>query len=136
MNKKLSLFVFAALIVVAGILVYKNRTEVTHYDTALIDDTSNGKTETLHTGQQFTVTLPNPGDGGYQFDNPEYDTSLMHLDDHTHLAPESNVPLGNFGTDVWTFSALKAGATDLTITSSRSWNGEKGNTFKTSLLIK
>lgn len=86
-----------------------------------------GKTITLTTGQTFLVTLSNPGDGGYVFDNPQYDASLLQLNSHLHTSPISStsspVTPGNFGTDSWQFVALKPGTTDLTITAAQPWNG-------------
>ncbi|MEI8130358.1 MAG: protease inhibitor I42 family protein [bacterium] len=137
MNTKLSLGILVSLLVVAGVLTYRNREIIVkNAPVVSILESGNGKVEALAVGQKFTLTLPNPGDGGYQFDNPEYDTSLVHLDNHTHLAPQANAPLGNFGTDIWEFTSLAKGSTDLTISASRSWNGEKGNTFKTSIFIR
>ncbi len=137
MNKKSTFLILVLLLVIAGVLTYKNRgVIVKNMPVVSIQEAGNGKIETLAVGQKFTVTLPNPGDGGYQFDNPEYDTSLVHLDGHTHASPQTSAPMGDFGIDTWNFSVLKSGTTDLVISSSRSWNGEKGNIFKTALLIK
>ena len=99
-----------------------------------------GKTIELIKSQSLTITLSNPGDGGYTFDDPQYDASLLRLDSHVHNNPMSasaTVPVsGNFGTDVWQFSPLKSGTSDLIITATRSWNGGGTVTmFKVSVVV-
>jgi len=92
-----------------------------------ITESDTGKTITLAKDQKFTVTLSNPGDGGYSFDDPQYDASLLRLDSHVHNNPASTSSTvqvsGNFGTDVWQFSPLKPGISDLIITATRPWSG-------------
>ena len=137
MNKKISFGILVSLLIIAAVLTYKNREVVVkNLPIISLQEVGNNKVENLAVGQTVTVTLRNPGDGGYQFDNPEYDTSLVHLDGHTHASPQANAPMGDFGTDTWSFTALKAGATDLVITASREWNGEKGFTYRTSFVIQ
>ncbi len=77
-----------------------------------------GKTITLSLRQTLKMTLRNPGDGGYIFDPLQYDSSLLRLVSHIHTPPTTNA-IGNFGTDTWTFSALKAGSTALKVTATR-----------------
>ncbi len=101
-----------------------------------LTDKDNGRTIAAKKSDGFYVTLSNPGDGGYLFDNPEYDTSLLHLVNHIHNPSISNTP-GDFGSDVWEFVTLKAGITDLTINASRPWKKDDSvNIFKVSLAIK
>ena len=103
-----------------------------------ITSDDNGKVVTLAKSQHVEIVLGNPGDGGYQFDAPEYDTSLLHLNTHSHIAPTSKNALpGNFGTDVWEFTAIKSGSTDVSITATRPWKGgDTVSVFKSSFLIK
>jgi len=35
----------------------------------------------------IVITLRNPGDGGYVFDEPEFDPSVLELESHEHLPP-------------------------------------------------
>ena len=101
-----------------------------------LDTGNNGKVIPITVGQVFVITLGNPGDGGYLFDNPEYDTSLLHLMSHVHNPP-TNSALGNYGTDAWQFTTLATGTTDVTITASRPWKTDDAvNIFKASLSIK
>ena len=78
----------------------------------------NGQAVTLVQGQTLEVTLQNPGDGLYSFDQPKYDVTVLRFVDHLHQAPVNN-NIGNSGTDSWGFVAIKAGSTTLTITATR-----------------
>jgi len=78
----------------------------------------NGQPVTLDQGQTLKVTLQNPGDGLYSFDQPQYDAAVLRFVDHLHQGPTNN-NVGNFGTDSWDFVAIKAGSTTLTITATR-----------------
>jgi predicted secreted protein len=95
-----------------------------------------GKMLTVDTSQIIEISLPNPGDGGYTFDNPEFDTSLIHLNNHYHNAPATKNP-GDFGNDVWQFVAIRQGVTDITIIASRPWDkGGKSVIFRSSFGVK
>ena len=76
-------------------------------------------------GQKIQLTLRNPGDGGYQFDEVTLDMSLLILDSHTHTSSPNNGMVGNFGTDTWIFTAVGSGKTTIKITASRSWEKDQ-----------
>jgi predicted secreted protein len=78
----------------------------------------NGQPVSLVKGQTLDITLQNPGDGLYSFDQPKYDATVLRFVDHLHQDPTNNY-VGNFGTDSWDFVAIKAGATTLTFTATR-----------------
>ena len=78
----------------------------------------NGQPVALAKGQTLEVTLQNPGDGLYSFDQPEYNATVLRFVSHLHQGPSNN-NVGNFGTDSWDFTAIKAGSTTLTITATR-----------------
>jgi predicted secreted protein len=78
-----------------------------------------GKTIDVTKGQTFDLTLGNPGDGGYAFDIPLYNSSLLTLVKHTHTPPPNSDRVGDFGTDTWEFSATSTGSTALKITATR-----------------
>lgn len=86
-----------------------------------VDYNENGKTIAAAQGQTLTLTLGNPGDGGYAFDAPQYNTMVLSLINHTHIAPASNA-IGDFGKDTWEFKALKTGTSALNITATRSFD--------------
>jgi predicted secreted protein len=83
-----------------------------------INAQQNGKTVSLAQGQVLKITLGNPGDGGYNFDTPAYNSAVLSLKGHTHTASISNA-VGDFGTDTWEFSTLKSGTSELTISATR-----------------
>lgn len=81
-----------------------------------------GKTISIAQGEKVKLILQNPGDGGYAFDAPKYDTSVLTLADHIHNSPAASNVSGNFGTDTWEFTAKNPGSTSLTVTASRPWD--------------
>jgi len=80
-----------------------------------------GSTASVTMGQTLSLTLGNPGDGGYQFNNPQYKTSVLTLQSHTRQNGTSNI--GDFGKDTWTFTAKGSGTTTLEVTASRGSTG-------------
>jgi predicted secreted protein len=103
-----------------------------------LTSSNNGGTVTLARGQNLQVTLCNPGDSGYQFNTPTYNASFLQLNSHNNI-PSNNVAGsagGCYGNDVWQFSALQSGTTNLTITATRPWTGGGTVTsFTTSIVI-
>ncbi|ASU36493.1 protease inhibitor I42 family protein [Mucilaginibacter xinganensis] len=87
----------------------------------MIDYSNSGKTIKVSRGQIINLTLGNPGDGGYVFDAPEYNSKVLSLIANTHQPPISNA-IGDFGKDIWQFKALASGSSNLTITATRSFD--------------
>jgi predicted secreted protein len=85
------------------------------------DYSENGKTITVVKGQTLKLTLGNPGDGGYAFDTPKYNSAVLSLTDHTHIASTSGA-IGDAGKDTWEFKALKNGRSTLSISATRSFD--------------
>ena len=101
-----------------------------------LDDNSNSKLIKIASGQDFEIMLNSPVDLAFKFDGPEYDTSLLHLNNHVHN-PATGTSTTNPGTDAWQFTTLKAGATDITITASRATSTkETVNIYKATVSIK
>jgi predicted secreted protein len=86
-----------------------------------ITEQDNGKTISISQGEILKINLGNPGDGGYDFDAPQYNLSVLSLKDHVHTPPATN-RVGDFGRDTWEFSATKTGTTVLTIIAMRPWD--------------
>ena len=82
------------------------------------DYSANGKTISVVKGQSLILTLGNPGDGGYAFDAPQYNTAVLSLTNHTHIAPTSGA-IGDFGKDTWEFKTIKGGNSTLSVTATR-----------------
>jgi predicted secreted protein len=87
-----------------------------------INASANGKTTTISENQTLTITLGDPGDGGYTFDPLQYDQSVLKLVTHRLNPPPANSPTGDFGTDTWSFNALKSGSTTVVITATQGNN--------------
>ncbi len=106
-----------------------------------LTDKDNHKSVTVGVGDVINITLNNPGDGGYTFENPEYDTSIFHLNNHTHIDPKTDNQMhpvvGNFGSDTWQFVAIKKGVTTITIDASQPWSKDsKINIFTTTATVQ
>jgi predicted secreted protein len=78
-----------------------------------------GKTVAVSSGQTVSLTLGNPGDGGYVFDAPQCDTTVLHLNKHTFTPPANSLLVGAAGSDTFEFMPLKKGISTLAITASR-----------------
>jgi len=89
-----------------------------------------GKIVAVSKGQTISVTLENPGDGGYSFNAWQYDNTVLNLNSHTHINPTNTNVAGDFGTDVWVFSTLKTGSSAVLLTASRG-----SATIVTSLMV-
>jgi hypothetical protein len=82
--------------------------------------TDSAKTISVSPGQTISITLGNPGDGGYQFNTWQYNAGVLHLDSHTHANPANPMSMvGDFGTDTWQFTPLSSGTSLFKITASR-----------------
>ena len=93
----------------------------------VLDAYNNGKTIALKSGRTFTITLTNPGDGGYSFMPPTYDPSMLKLVAHNHKIRKHPAP-GDFGSDDWEFKIIgKNGQSNLLIQAKRSWEAGKEN---------
>ncbi len=79
----------------------------------------NGKSVMVTQGEKINITLGNPGDGGYVFGSWQYDSSILQLNSHIRVTPTNTSIVGDFGSDVWLFTALKSGKSALSITVSR-----------------
>lgn len=79
-----------------------------------------GKTISVINGEKILITLGNPGDGGFTFDNWQYNSSVLKLAGHTRNYPPANSPTGDFGSDTWQFSAIASGTSNLKITATQS----------------
>ena len=105
-----------------------------------LTSSDNGRTFEVVKGQIITVTLCNPGDGGYQFDTPQYDSSILSLISHINVPINPPNPPGYsggcYGNDVFKFQALKVGTTELEITASRGWSGgDTANMFNSTFTV-
>jgi predicted secreted protein len=101
--------------------------------------TDTGRVVVLQKGQVFSVTLFNPADGGYNFTNWAYDTTVLHLDTHLHTPPAQHSAPGDSGTDTWRFTTLKSGTTNLQMSIARGLLGAPNDVidlFKTTIKVQ
>ncbi|MDP9081398.1 MAG: protease inhibitor I42 family protein [Bacteroidota bacterium] len=83
-----------------------------------VDAQQNGKTIAVSKGQTIKITLGNPGDGGYSFNAPQYNSAVLSIGSHTRI-PSTTGAVGDAGKDSWEFKALTSGQSDLTFTATR-----------------
>lgn len=107
------------LIVVATIVSCKKDNAQSVNANVKLTVTDTGKVVAVSKGQTISITLGNPGDGGYSFNNWQYDNTILNLNSHTHINPTTSNLVGDFGSDVWVFSAIKTGTSTMLLTASR-----------------
>ncbi len=129
--KKLLLGLFMFSFFVIGSQVQAATLELTSSNT--------GNTFQITKGQTLKITIASPGDGGYTFDTPRYDSSILQLTNHQHLNPNvyyGSIVVGNFGSDYWEFLALNSGSTKLEITATRQWiGGDTATLFSSTIIV-
>jgi len=111
---------------------------ITTYESYNLKDEDSNKTIEINKGDNIIVTLRDRGDGGYVFDNPQYDSQILKLIDHQDNPPAPDAPLGDFGTDTWTFLGIEEGSTDLLINIYHPWEKEESikTIFELSITVK
>jgi len=117
--KSKTILTLVAIVAFAGVLASCKKENNSNSSVVKINASNNGKTVNILNGQKLQVSLGNPGDGGYKFDPPKYDSTLLRLNSHINIPPTNKMVVGDFGTDVWEFGALKSGSAALTITARR-----------------
>ncbi|QEC75046.1 protease inhibitor I42 family protein [Mucilaginibacter ginsenosidivorax] len=100
-----------------------------------LTSTDSGSTATVSMGQTISLTLGNPGDGGYQFNDPKYNSSVLTLVSHKENVGVHAGMIGDFGKDIWTFTAKGSGTTTLEVTAHRG-NTEIISMFSNQIVVK
>jgi inhibitor of cysteine peptidase len=102
------------------------------------DASSSGKQIEIAVGGSITVTLDSNATTGYSWElkgisNP----AILEKTDNKYEAPTSGL-MGAGGNEVWTFKALKAGTTTLSMEYSQPWEGgQKGaSSFNVTVVAK
>ena len=107
-------------------------------DQVSIDASSSGKTVNIAVGGTLTVTLDSNVTTGYSWELKEIgDTDVLQKTDNKYVAP-ANGAIGAGGKEVWTFKALAAGTSTLTMYYSQPWaGGQKGaKIFSLTVVVK
>ncbi len=116
--KTKSVIAFFAIALVAIATSCKNTAVNPNLPVIQLTAQDNGKTTLVSQGQLVQLTLSNPGDGGYDFDAPQYQKAVLSLKSQVHTLPTSG-NIGDFGTDTWNFEALRSGPGTITVTATR-----------------
>jgi predicted secreted protein len=87
--------------------------------TVYVTQDQNGTIVHMNKAHLLNVTLHNYGDGGYTWAVSRIDTSMLRQD--TKFTWGSSGMMGDFGKDTFTFTALKAGSTTLSLECKRAF---------------
>jgi predicted secreted protein len=125
-NKVIYIFglVISALIIattaigVASILT--GETNKGNSTTKFITAEDSGTTLSLKKGDKVNLELKNYGDGGYTWEIVTLDEKILSLSEKSHS--QTSGFMGDFGSDIWVFTAEKTGSTTLELKCSRSWD--------------
>jgi len=102
------------------------------------DVSSSGKQIEIAAGGSFTITLDSNATTGYNWELKGIsDTAVLEKADNKYEAPASGL-MGAGGKEVWTFEAMKAGTSTLTMEYSQPWAGgqKSANTFSLTVVVK
>jgi inhibitor of cysteine peptidase len=102
------------------------------------DVSSSGKQIEIAAGGSFTITLDSNATTGYSWELKGIsDTAVLEKADNKYEAPASGL-MGAGGKEVWTFEAMKAGTSTLTMEYSQPWAGgqKSANTFSLTVVVK
>ncbi len=90
-------------------------------------------------GDTFTITLDSNATTGFQWTVQANiaNESILNQKAHDYVAPNGNA-LGQAGTEQWTFKAVNAGTTTVSLSYDHTWEGgEKGvRTFELTAIVK
>jgi inhibitor of cysteine peptidase len=131
-----SKLLFTGLVVIALLVMTACSRPVSQ---ASVDESDSGKqVEIWANGGLLTVTLESNQTTGYSWELKEIsDPSVLQKTDSKYETPTSGL-VGAGGKEVWTYKALKAGTTTLSMEYSQPWEGgQKGaKSFTLTVVVK
>jgi inhibitor of cysteine peptidase len=82
-------------------------------------------------GSSFTVALWSNQTTGFKWSGSAVigDQTIVQQTDHKYVAPEAKEVVGAAGNEVWTFKAVKAGTTMVSMEYSQPWEGGQKDAF-------
>jgi len=101
--------------------------------TKSISAADSGTIITLNKNDKIQLTLKNYGDGGYTWTIQRQDSGKIALLSQSHI---NGTALGDFGSDIWVFSALQPGTSSLELVCARPWNNESCATFTIQVVVQ
>ncbi|MDH7517534.1 MAG: protease inhibitor I42 family protein [Candidatus Thermoplasmatota archaeon] len=125
-NKVIYMFglVISAVIIVTTAIsvvsILKAKTTDENHTTKFITAEDNDATLFLKKGDKLNLELRDYGDGGYTWEIVTLDETVLSLTERYDSQPSGM--LGDFGNDIWVFTAEKTGSTTLELECSRSWD--------------
>jgi inhibitor of cysteine peptidase len=103
-----------------------------------VDASATGKQVEIASGGTLTVTLGSNATTGYSWQLTDIsDSSVLEKTNNNYVTPTSTL-MGAGGKEVWTFTALKAGRTMLTMEYDQPWTGGQKNaqSFNLTVVVK
>ncbi len=88
--------------------------------TTYLSITDNGTTVSARKGDQVSLELKDYGDGGYSWTLVALDQNILNLKQRSDSQPSGL--MGDFGNDIWVFTAEYPGSTTLNLLCNRPWN--------------
>ncbi|MDY6966481.1 MAG: protease inhibitor I42 family protein [Halobacteriota archaeon] len=110
-------------------------------ETVYVDASSAGKEVELSLGDTLVITLNSNPTTGFRWNLTEMsDGSVLRLSGNEFEPPEASDPplVGAGGREVWTFNAIKAGSSIISMEYSRPWEEETepAETFNLTIVVK
>ena len=102
-----------------------NPTERKPMPTKVFSVRHHGKVLHVKPGECFSLILANPGSGGYTVRDPEFDSSVLVLQEMKKRPPSDAAGGGDFGVFEWTFLPIKEGRSRLIVRAFRPWEKDK-----------
>lgn len=107
--------------------------------TIRVDSTASGQQVSLSRNQTLEVALPSNPSTGYRWDVAEVDSAIVQQQDDPTYVPDSadQTRVGSGGTQTFTFRAIGAGQTTLTLIYHRPWetNVDPAQTYTLRLVV-
>ena len=125
-NKVIYLFgLMISIVIVAttAISLASMLTEKTNKENATtkcITAQNSGTAISVKNGDKIRLELKDYGDGGYAWEIVTLDENVLSLTEKSDSQPSGL--MGDFGSDIWVFTAEKAGSTLLELKCSRPWD--------------
>lgn len=96
------------------------RQPTTNAITKAISAADSGTTVTIRAGDSLRLTLQDYGDGGYSWNITGRDATRLALTSSDHVNGSGRI--GDFGSNLWLFTALQPGTSSLEMVCARPWN--------------